>query len=236
MSDLITNAKDERLFPTCNDPQTSSPCREELFLDSLRAALSRAEAAEARLEEYLGIKTCLDIRGITLSLKDMRINDLETALRSIAGAVGEFADADGKNIVEKIEFLRKDWEGRLAEKETQLCRARERDEEAVKLIMAVVGNSLLNDPIFTPLLKRSREFYENATPSSAPCPHEAEAKMFKERYELEQIRYEGISSANEELRAEAKRLRGAVEWAIRNKESGLHQWQRDELRRLSAAK
>jgi hypothetical protein len=29
----------------------------------------------------------------------------------------------------------------------------------------------------------------------------AEAKMFKERWELEQIRYEGISAANEELRA-----------------------------------
>ena len=34
---------------------------------------------------------------------------LNHALRSIAGSVGEFAHADGKNVVEKIDFLRDDW-------------------------------------------------------------------------------------------------------------------------------
>lgn len=34
----------------------------------------------------------------------------------------------------------------------------------------------------------------------------AESKMFRERWELEQIRYEGISSANEELRARLEAL------------------------------
>jgi predicted RNase H-like nuclease (RuvC/YqgF family) len=40
---------------------------------------------------------------------------------------------------------------------------------------------------------------------------DAEVELHKERWQLEQIRYEGISSANEELRAELKRLREAVE-------------------------
>jgi len=39
---------------------------------------------------------------------------------------------------------------------------RERDAEAVKIIMAVVGNSLLNDPIFDKLLARARAFYADA--------------------------------------------------------------------------
>ena len=38
-------------------------------------------------------------------------------------------------------------------------------------------------------------------------------KLFKERWELEQIRYEGISSANEELRARVAVLEGVVEAA-----------------------
>ena len=37
----------------------------------------------------------------------------------------------------------------------------QRDKEAVKIIMAVVGNSLLNDPIFDKLLARARAFYDN---------------------------------------------------------------------------
>ena len=40
-----------------------------------------------------------------------------------------------------------------------------------------------------------------------------EAEMFKERWELEQIRYEGISAANEALRARVAVLEQAVEWA-----------------------
>jgi predicted nuclease with TOPRIM domain len=34
----------------------------------------------------------------------------------------------------------------------------------------------------------------------------AEVEMFKERWELEQIRYEGISAANDELRARVERM------------------------------
>jgi hypothetical protein len=45
-----------------------------------------------------------------LDVRDRRIVVMEATLRSIAGAVGEFASADGKNIVEKIDFLRKDYQ------------------------------------------------------------------------------------------------------------------------------
>ena len=48
--------------------------------ETIAALRFHAEKMEARLEEYLGIKTCLDIRGITLSLKDVRISDLQAAL------------------------------------------------------------------------------------------------------------------------------------------------------------
>ena len=44
------------------------------------------------------------------------------------------------------------------------------------------------------------------------CPFcsakDAELKLYKERYELEQIRYEGISSANDELRRHIDKLEG----------------------------
>jgi len=40
-----------------------------------------------------------------------------------------------------------------------------RDKEAVKIIMAAVGNGLLDDPIFSKLLARAQAFYDNAAPT-----------------------------------------------------------------------
>jgi hypothetical protein len=50
----------------------------------------------------------------------------------------------------------------IAAKDARLALLEKRDTEAVKIIMAVVGNSLLNDPIFSKLLARARAFYDNA--------------------------------------------------------------------------
>jgi hypothetical protein len=46
--------------------------------------------------------------------------------------------------------------------DARLALLEKRDTEAVKIIMAVVGNSLLNDPIFDKLLARARAFYDGA--------------------------------------------------------------------------
>ena len=66
-----------------------------------------------------------------------------------------------------------------------------------------------------------------------------EAEMFKERWELEQIRYEGISAANEALRARIAVLEKVVEVAARkpNKLGGHYaMWEHDLAIALDAAK
>jgi len=47
---LIRSLDDERLELVCNDPQVNSACREELFLDSLRAALEERDTNKTNVD------------------------------------------------------------------------------------------------------------------------------------------------------------------------------------------
>lgn len=123
---------------------------------------------------------------------------------------------------------------RAEELEGALCRARDRDIEAVKIIMAVVGNSLLNDPIFERLLERARAFYENPA-LAAPCPHEAEARRLRELQLW--IEKEGITLDDIRMLEKSERdLRDAVKWAIDYYPYADAEWFRTELRRRAGAK
>ncbi len=183
--DLAADAELDRLRDALAAKEEAERCYADVVLSFDDAADQADNAKKELAESVAAIETWKEEAaywknqaGITLE----RADKLEVALRSIAGAVGEFADADGKNIVEKIEFLRKDYEERAEKAEGALCSMRERDKEATKLIMAVVGNSLLNDPIFERLLKRARAFYENPSVDT-PCPHELAEKRLREEME-----------------------------------------------------
>ena len=80
-------------------------------------------------------------------------------------------------------------------------------------------------------IKRDGPIYLQELPCPSCASLRAEVKMYKERWELEQIQYEGISSANEELRKSLADARGQVEWAIKEFEAYGHVTAANTLRR-----
>lgn len=235
MTDLITSVDDERLAP---DPNTYYLETEIRLMLSLRIALKRAEAAEAQLRKHNEgwDITEEDVRRIQASDKEIHrayqvelaahssttrnLREAEAALRSIYGAVGEFADADGKNVVEKIEFLRKDHEQRVAnleeymlkgvafrdELQAQLCVAREAIQALLTMMARGGPPRKLDDALsWRQNDELAQEMALDALSSSAPCRHEAELKC----------------------------LREAVDWAL---DSHMTEAERTELRRRAKGK